>query len=83
MARRFEEDIALERHPRVAAIGATMLQRDELPLDQRFNIRAIQFIGLGTIVDEKQDGKFMGTQHSRLRQFVGHGKAAVTIGLIH
>ncbi len=67
-ARSFEEDIPLKGHPRVATVGATMLQRDELPLDQRLDISTIQFIGLGTIVDEKQDGKFMGTQHSRLHR---------------
>ena len=67
MARGFEEDVPLEGHPRVATVGATILQRDELPLDQRLDISTIQFIGLGTIVDEKQDGKFMGTQHSQLQ----------------
>jgi hypothetical protein len=63
----FEKGIPLEGHTHVATVGATTLQRDELVLDQCLDIRAVQFRGFGTLVDQEQDGKFMGTQHSRLQ----------------
>ena len=62
-----EQDVALECYPRIAAVGAAAFQRDELPLNQCLNIGAVQVIGFCAVVDEKQDGKFMGTQHSWLQ----------------
>ena len=62
-----EQDVALECHPGIAVVGATALQRHELSLDERFDIGAIQIVGFRAVVDEKQDSKFMGTQHSWLQ----------------
>lgn len=62
-----EQDVALEGYPGIAVIGATALQRNELSLDERFDIGAIQVVGFSAVVDEKQNGKFMGTQHSCLQ----------------
>ncbi|KJJ95686.1 hypothetical protein UB44_21765 [Burkholderiaceae bacterium 26] len=62
-----EQDVALEGYPGIAVVGATALQRNELSLDERFDIGAIQIVGFSAVVDEKQNGKFMGTQHSCLQ----------------
>jgi len=62
-----EQNVALECHPGITAVGAAALQRNELPLDQRFDIGAVQVVGFSAVVDEKQYGKFMGTQHSWLQ----------------
>ncbi|WP_414706802.1 hypothetical protein [Ralstonia sp. UBA689] len=59
-----EKHVPLERDPCVTTVGTLALQRHELSLDQRLDIGSVQFSGLGTIVDQEQDGKFMGTQHS-------------------
>lgn len=62
-----EQNVTLKGHPGIAVIRAAALQRHELSFDERFDIGAVEVVGFGTVVDEKQDGKFMGTQHSRLQ----------------
>ncbi|OAI78177.1 hypothetical protein RSP799_16460 [Ralstonia solanacearum] len=64
----FEKPISLKGHVRVAVIGASTLQRDQLMLDQRLDICAIEFTRFRTVfvVDEEQDSKLMGTQHGGL-----------------
>jgi hypothetical protein len=64
-----EQNVALEGDSGIAVVGATAFQRHELSLDERFDIGAIQVVGFSAVVDEQQDGKFMGTQHSWLQLF--------------
>lgn len=48
-------------------IRASTLQCHELTFDEHFNVDTVEVIEFCTVVDEKQDNKFMGTRHSRLR----------------
>jgi hypothetical protein len=78
-----EKDVSLKGHAGVALVRAAPLQRDELSLDERLDIGAVQIIGFSTVVDEKQDGKFMGTQHSWLQRVHWSGAVRATVGLVH
>ncbi|CBJ35387.1 hypothethical protein (plasmid) [Ralstonia solanacearum PSI07] len=67
MPARLEKLMPLNRKPSVTVVRPTTFYRDQLTLDQRFYICAIQLAGFGVVADQEQNGKFMRAQHSRLR----------------
>lgn len=61
----FERRRPLRGHPSVPAVGSMPSQLNQLALDQRLNVRAVQPTTFGAIVDQ-QNGNCMTAQHSCL-----------------
>ncbi|CAN0627187.1 protein of unknown function [Burkholderia multivorans] len=62
---RAQDRLSARRQPRAAVAGRQLFERDELALDQRVQVVAVECGGIGRVLDQQEHGEFVRTQHGR------------------